>query len=87
MQMTELPIDRYDTLRSIRIKTGMTQQEAAQKIGIAHGTLRSWEKDSSKISWDYITKISEVYNVNHRFIFFGKESTFSELIMKSMKSA
>ncbi|CAM3746339.1 helix-turn-helix transcriptional regulator [Cohnella lubricantis] len=82
MIVAELPIDRYDTLRSVRVKLGMSQQEAAEQIGIAEGTLRSWERDSSKIGFDYIQKIERVYGVEHRFIFFGKESTFSELMRK-----
>lgn len=83
MDQMELPIDRYDTLRSIRIKLGLTQTEAARLIGITQGTLRSWEQDSTRIGFAQIKKIEQVYGIKHRFIFFGKESTFSELVRAS----
>jgi transcriptional regulator with XRE-family HTH domain len=87
MVHAELPIDRYDTLRSLRIKFGISQEKAAEKIGVSHTTLRSWEKDSTKIGFDNIQKIEMVYGVDHRFIFFGKESTFSELMRKKKETA
>jgi len=86
MQNT-IPIDRLDTLRTLRIKNDLTQQEAAKLLGISESTLRALEKDSSNISYKMIKKIEEVYGVKQEFIFFGKESTFSELIRNSKNTA
>lgn len=84
--MTQIiPIDRKDTLRTIRIKLGLTQKEAAKLLGVSESTLRSWEKDSSNISYSSIRKIEEVYGVEQQYIFFGSESTFSELIRKKIR--
>lgn len=82
MSNFDLPMDRYDTLRSLRTKLGMTQEQAAKAIGVSVSTLKLWEKDSSKISFDHIKKIEGAYGVKHHYIFFGKESTFSELLKK-----
>jgi len=83
---TGIPIDRKDTLRSLRVKLGLTQKQAAKLLGVGESTLRSWEKDSSNISYSNIKKIEEVYGVDSQYIFFGKESTFSELVRNNTKT-
>lgn len=85
MKGFELPIDRYDTLRTIRIKLGLTQEDAAKEIGVAAQTLRSWERDSSRIGFSFIQRIEKAYGIQHEFIFFGKESTFSELMRERQR--
>jgi transcriptional regulator with XRE-family HTH domain len=76
----ETPAYLRNTIRSLRIKLGYTQQEAAELIGISPVTLRVWEKDSSNIPFKKIKKIEEVYHTPQDYIFFGSESAFSEMM-------
>ena len=80
--MNEVPIDRKNTLRSLRVKFGYTQGEAAIHLGISVPTLRAWEYNSGVVTYQQILKIEEVYNTSMDYIFFGKEDSFSELIKK-----
>lgn len=79
MDKIKLPAHLLDTLRTLRIKSGLTQKAASNKLGIHETTLRSWEKDSSNIGYSDIQKIESVYGIEQEYIFFGKESAFSEL--------
>ncbi|MEV2910514.1 helix-turn-helix transcriptional regulator [Paenibacillus larvae] len=79
-----------ETLRSLRIKFRYTQKEAAEIIGVSKTTLKNWEVNSSRIPYDKVKRIEEVYGVNQNSIFFGSEVAFSELIRRrrdSIKSA
>lgn len=63
------------TLKSARVNAGLTQKEAAKKIGIDETTLINWEKDSSNIRARFLPVIEEVYNFPTDFIFFGKTTS------------
>lgn len=67
-----------ETLRSLRVKFGYTQEEAAELYGVTVKKLRVLEKDSSKATYPLIKKIESVYGVSQDQIFFGSEVTFSE---------
>ncbi|WP_040932027.1 helix-turn-helix domain-containing protein [Paenibacillus larvae] len=78
--MSTIPLYQINTLRSLRTKYGYTQKEAAKLLGISEGTLRVWEKNSEGITYSKIKKIEEVYGTPQDYIFFGKESAFSEIL-------
>lgn len=80
--MREVPIHEKNTLRSLRIKHGYTQKEAGALLGVSANTVRSWERDSGRLSYCSIKKIEEVYCISQDYIFFGKEVAFSELVRK-----
>lgn len=82
----DVPLQYKDTLRSLRVKLGYTQEEAAELIGITVRTLRAWEKNSTKISYQKIKKIEQAYGVSQNRIFFGSEVSFSELMRKKLIS-
>jgi transcriptional regulator with XRE-family HTH domain len=76
----EVSIQQRDTLRSLRIKFGYTQEEAATLVGVSVKTLRAWEKNSSNVPYQKMQTFERVYNTPHDFIFFGDEVAFSELM-------
>jgi len=84
--LSDIPLVLKDTLRSLRVKFGYTQGEAAELIGVSVPTLRGWEQDSSNISYQHIKKIEQVYNRSQNYIFFGDEVSFSELVRKKVVS-
>ena len=45
------------TLEAARVNAGLTQAEAATKIGVHPQTLAKWEKDSSRIPYAKVCKI------------------------------
>jgi len=82
--MSDVTIYQKNTLRSLRVKFNYTQEEAAKLVGVSTPTLRSWEKNSSKISYEQMCKFEEVYIVSKDYIFFGNEVSFSELLRKEI---
>lgn len=78
--MDTIPLYLKNTLRSLRIKYGYNQKEAAELLGISERTLGNWEKNSESISYNKIKKIEEVYSTPQDYIFFGSESAFSEIL-------
>lgn len=76
--MSDIPIGFINTLRSLRVKFGYTQEEAAELIGVSVRTLRSWEQDSKTIPYMVVKKIEHVYRTPQDYIFFGNEVSFSE---------
>ncbi|BFH12635.1 helix-turn-helix domain-containing protein [Paenibacillus melissococcoides] len=84
--MNDIPVQFKETLRSLRIKLGFNQKEAATMIGVTTKTLRSWEKDSQHLPYSAIKKIEKAYGVSQDYIFFGSEVAFSELFRKRLVS-
>lgn len=80
--MGDIPLILKNTLRSLRVKFGYTQEEAAKLIGVSAPTLRCWEQNSEKVPYQTIKKIEKVYNTPQDYIFFGDEDSFSELIKR-----
>lgn len=58
------------TLRDLRMLRGMTQPEAAKKIGISADTLSNYERGKSWPDVPIIRKIEEVYNTSYDNIIF-----------------
>lgn len=67
--MDTIPLYLKNTLRSLRIKYGYNQKEAAELLGISERTLGIWEKNSESISYNKIKK-SKRCIVRRRTIFF-----------------
>jgi len=58
------------TLKAARVNAGLTQKEAAKRIGISYQTLSEYEKDASRIKLATIEKICSVYGLPSEYIFF-----------------
>lgn len=57
------------TLKAARVNAGLTQKEAAKKIGISYQTLSEYEKDESKVKLAMIKKMCSVYGFPLEYIF------------------
>lgn len=51
------------SLAAARVNAGMTQAEAAEKIGVSPSSLKFWETGRRDISGKNLVKLSEVYNI------------------------
>ena len=58
------------TLRAARVNAGLTQNEAAKKLGITRGTLASYEKYKTKPDIDRAKKIATLYGTTVNGIIF-----------------
>ena len=65
----KIPNNLKFSLRSLRVRMGMKQEEAAEMLGISVMTLRALERDSSKIDYSMILKIEKI-TISLRIIFF-----------------
>lgn len=59
------------SLKAARVNAGMSQAEAAEKLGVAVSTLRNWEAGKTYPTMPRIDKICEVYGVDFDILFFG----------------
>ena len=71
------------TLKAARINAGLKAQVVADTVNVHVQTLLKYEKDSSKIPFDLLTSLSELYQMPMDYIFLGKEYEFIRTIEKS----
>ena len=68
------------TLEAARINAGLTQEKAAERFGVHCQTLAKLEDDNSKMSYDMVQKIADVYKIAPKFIFFGVKNEYIRLL-------
>jgi len=74
----EVPFYLLQTLQSIRLKNGLNTSEVAEMLGISVARYEEWEIDSSNISYSFILKLEDVFQMPSRYIFFGSDITLSK---------
>ena len=52
-----------ETIKSIRAKSGLTQAEFAERLGVSKSTVSAWEVGTRRPGLDKIIKISSVFGV------------------------
>lgn len=62
------------TLAAARVNAGLSQKEAAEKLGISNKTLCKWENYESYPGADMIPKICELYGIPYDQICFTRKS-------------
>ena len=55
------------TIRDLRVRAGLSQDQAACRMHISRKTLQIWENDPTKLSVDTINKISKLYEMHNFF--------------------
>ena len=58
------------TLKAARVNAGLSQKEAAERLGISNGTLCNWENGVSFPDAQQIALICELYGVSYDSINF-----------------
>lgn len=56
-------------LKAIRVRENLRMEDVASNVGIALETLRRYEKDASKITVGFLTKLLEFYHVDDYYFF------------------
>ena len=77
--MTDLiPTEVKHTIKDLRVRAGLSQYEAATKLGVTPPTLRKWEKDSSVLSLRQMKEITKFYHIPLEYVVFGDDEVFKE---------
>lgn len=63
------------TLKAARVQAGLTQKEAAKRIGISSDTLYNYENQKSFPDIPVLKRIEQVYGVNYSDIIFLPRNT------------
>ncbi len=64
------------SMEAARVNAGYTQEQAGELFGVHQQTVAKWEIDNSKMPYNMIQKIPEVYKVPAKRIFFGNKNEF-----------
>lgn len=59
------------TLKAARVNAGLTQEQAAKKLGVSRSTLQNWETGKSFPKQPNICAMCEIYDVPFDALFFG----------------
>ena len=73
-----VPTEAKHTIKDLRVRAGLSQSEAATKLGVTPPTLRKWENDSSVLSYRQMNEIADLYRIPLEYIAFGDDEAFSE---------
>lgn len=63
------------TLKAARVNAGLTQKQAADKIGVNVNSIVKWENGKNVPSAKYIPKITSAYNTTYDDIIFLPDIT------------
>lgn len=63
------------TLKALRANSGLSQEKAAKKLGVAAATLSKWERAKSFPNAIEIGKIEELYRTSYNDIIFLPRNT------------
>ena len=58
------------SLRAARVNSGITQKEAAKKLGISNSTLGKWEKGTSFPNVKKLDERCELYGITYNDLIF-----------------
>lgn len=65
------------SLEAARVNAGLTQEQAASKLGVSRGTVINWEKGKVAPRIPEMDRISKLYGIPVDFIFLPCDSTLS----------
>ena len=79
--MDQIKIGRY--LQELRKEKGLTQEQLAEKVGVARRTISRWETGSNMPDLDILIELSDFYDVDLRELLSGERR--SEQMNEEMK--
>ena len=78
--MAELiPTELKHTIKDLRVRAGLSQSKACDKLGITPPTLHKWESDSSNLSLRKLEAISNLYQIPIEYIYVGPDDHYKQV--------
>lgn len=71
----------YDRLKESRIKAGLTQEQLAEKLGIAKSTLSGYESGNREPTVATIAKILEILNIDANYLYQDETKILTDLVI------
>lgn len=65
------------SLEAARVNAGLTQEQAASKLGVSRGTIINWEKGRIAPRIPEMDRIAKLYQIPVDYIFLPRYSTLS----------
>ncbi len=66
------------TLEAARVNAGLTQAQAAEKLGVDASTIGNWERGKTSPSFKYILDMSDLYGIPVSNFFLPRDFAKSE---------
>lgn len=79
-----MPLEQMMTLKALRIRSGLTQEQVSNALGVSRVTIMKWERDASDMPVKYMSQFAKLYKYSLDSIFFGNSVTLSEQIKKGV---
>lgn len=71
----------YDRLKESRIKAGLTQEQLAEKLGIAKSTLSGYESGNREPTVATIAKALDILNIDANYLYQDETKSLTELVV------
>ena len=71
----------YDRLKESRIKAGLTQEQLAEKLGVAKSTLSGYESGNREPTIATIAKALEILNIDANYLYQDETKILTELVI------
>lgn len=71
----------YDRLKECRIKSGLTQEQLAEKLGVAKSTLSGYESGNREPTIATIAKVLDILNIDANYLYQDETKALTELVV------
>ena len=71
----------YDRLKESRIKAGLTQEQLAEKLGVAKSTLSGYESGNREPAVATIAKALEILNIDANYLYQDETRELTDLVI------
>lgn len=58
-----------NNLRAYRVKNGFTQEDVAEKLEVCVSTVKYWERNPNKLTFEKLVKLAQLYNCSVKDFF------------------
>ena len=69
-----------ETITNLRKNKGITQEQMAERLGVTRQTVSKWELDQSTPDLNYISQLSDIFEVTTDYLIKGETTASSEKV-------
>lgn len=75
--METIPNEVKHTVRDLRVRANMTLDDVCAVLGITQPTLMKWERDTSKLPFDKLQRLTDLYGIPLEYVFIGPNDAYA----------